>query len=365
MNAESITIFVYPVMMILSAIPVAMGSYFCNKKKLSEATCRKYKIAGFAVSALIAFLLLGFRVNISTGFAETYLLKWYQYNNGMKQGLTLTPFMQVLFFLLSKVTREQQWITIICSLLMIVPLWTSIYVCSPLPAVSILLFVGLRHIFLSMNFLEYGVAMAFLSVAFVFVKKENLWMYMLFIALAAFFYFPAIVFLPLYFLKNKKVDSFYWVLIVAVVSVIIRVVVLLTEHTDEASEYITKYFNIYTSTVFFELLFTIIMIIIVCRSNKQLNSNDDKLSNYFFNLNLLNALILINGELINIPETYVWMFSCCNIIFIPMIINKLNSLREKIVAYCLVSSIGMYLLINVNGILNRFSGRPYISWFFN
>ena len=365
MNAESITIFVYPVMMILSAIPVAMGSYFCNKKQLSEATCRKYKIAGFTVSALIAFLLLGFRVNISTGFAETYLLKWYQYNNGMKQGLTLTPFMRVLFFLLSKVTKEQQWITIICSLLMIIPLWLSIYICSPLPAVSILLFVGLRQIFLSMNFLEYGIAMAFLSVAFIFVKRENPWMYTMFIALAAFFYFPAIIFLPLYFLKDKKIDSFYWVLTVAVVSVVVRVVVLLTEHTDEASEYITKYFNVYTSTVFFELLFTITMIIVMCHSNKQLGSNNDQLSNFFFNVNLLNALILLNGELLHIPETYVWMFSYCNIFFIPTIVSKLNNLREKVIAYCLVSSIGMYLLITVNGILNRFSGRPYISWFFN
>lgn len=80
---------------------------------------------------------------------------------------------------------------------------------SPSPVQSILLYFGLIFYIFNFNALKQSVAMAFVLLSFDKAVARKPIRFVLLVILASIFHFPALIFLPAYFIVNIKMERFY------------------------------------------------------------------------------------------------------------------------------------------------------------
>ena len=74
------------------------------------------------------------------------------------------------------------------------------------PLQSILYFFGLLFYLLMFNALKQAMAMAFILLAFDGIVERKLWKFLLWVVIASVFHYPALIFLPAYWIANMKLS---------------------------------------------------------------------------------------------------------------------------------------------------------------
>lgn len=77
------------------------------------------------------------------------------------------------------------------------------------PLQSILYFFGLLFYLLMFSALKQAMAMAFILLAFDGIMEKKLWKFLLWVVIASVFHYPALVFLPAYWIANMKLSRNY------------------------------------------------------------------------------------------------------------------------------------------------------------
>ncbi len=118
--------------------------------------------------------------------------------------LNLEPGYRLLNKLLSTYLPAPQWITVANSVLIIALLYRWLRQESPNAMLSIWLYLTLGIYQTEMNVARNAIAILLGYTAFHWIKKRKFWPYLLQILLAASFHKSALVFLPLYWLANRR-----------------------------------------------------------------------------------------------------------------------------------------------------------------
>ena len=90
---------------------------------------------------------------------------------------------------------------------------------SPSPIQSVLYFLGLLYFTLLLDALKQAVAMSVLLFAFDAIVEERPYKFVILVLLASLFHFPALVFLPAYWLGRMRIGSYYLVFLAALLVV--------------------------------------------------------------------------------------------------------------------------------------------------
>ena len=97
-----------------------------------------------------------------------------------------------------------QWVTFFEALVYVIPVVYVVHKYSRNPYYSLFLFVAYDYYLFSMSALRQTIAMGFVLIAFEMIMRKKTAAFFLFIALAIFFHFTAVVALPIYFLSRMS-----------------------------------------------------------------------------------------------------------------------------------------------------------------
>ena len=328
-----------------------------DKKDVGRSRKVNYKLIGTICSGTIVYLSMALRNNQASDYIHMYVYKWNMYRVGAFATIGSEPMIDSILYLLGKITANPQWIMAVLSLLVVVPLWISIYRISDLPFVSVALFFLARHYFAAMVAFDFEIAMSFVALACVFIEKNNFALYSLFVIIGGLSYYPVLLFLPLYFLRKKRVDNLLWILFTAVISVLIRIVKIATE-ADDLTTYIVTSLPMYSSWFLFEALFIAGLVIVISAQIPDIKMK--QLGVYELNVNLICIALILNVSLFGIPETWVMVWSYINIFLIPKLLSAIDSTRTKALVIVCLATVLLYVGYNKIWLGNVFNPMPYV-----
>ena len=330
---------VYITMTILSAaffmIHGKLDGYDIWGQKLRDGKKRSRMAAlcFFILSALTVYLVMAVRYDVGTDYLLTYVKRFKWYRNPKISSVAWEPLYRWLFLLLGKITSDPQIVFIVTSALIVIPLWIAIKKVSPMPWLSVIIFVVSRHFFISMNAVRQYTALAFVMIAFTFIPQKCFWKYAVFVVLGALCHYSIILFLPLYLLIYLNIKPVHAVLIVSMLSVIspmlwnfIRWAVSLTPYKKYiGSEYDTvDRYNIWS---FLVILFIFVLSILIIQGEPI--QKDEHLLRFLFNLNIINTWYAFNINLLPNGERISWSLDFAVIILCPMLIIRLKDKRKQ------------------------------------
>ena len=325
------------------------------------------KICFFILSALSVYLVMALRYDVGTDYLYTYVPRFYLYQNPETQDTPWEPLFKLLYLCLVKISDDPQIVFVVTSALIVIPLWISVKELSPMPWLSVVLFVFSRHFFMSLNIVRQCVALSFVMCAMLFVEKKHFLEYALFVIVATLIHYSAIIFLPLYFIKNIKIKPIHSILFVGIGSIISKYLINLAEiiitKTNNITTYANYYGTKYESVERYDkwMIFSIILvyaIMLITVEKKPIGDNEVVLR-FLFNLQTISMWFGFNLFLVPSGERISWSFDLPIVILIPLLINRITNKSIKIlliVSIVLLFGFIMYLRIFV---LNDHEVYPY------
>ena len=337
--------------------------YGCRlgERRSVRDTYINYKLLGTIISGIVIFLVMSLRNNQGLDYVQTYVNKWYQYRMGVKSGLETEVIISGIMWLLGKTTQNPQWIMVVLSALVVVPLWTAFYQVSDIPWLSVLLFPLTHHFFMAMAAFDLEIGLSLIAVSLIFLKKNKIVPYILCVCIAGLCYTPLFLFIPLYYLKNKEINALLAISIITIISVIIRIYLIETEAYDDIGYYIAVYLPLYDSWLLFENLFLGAVVIVLSAEIAENGMNN--IRNYYLNMNFICLLIVLNASLFNVPENRFMMLNYCQIFSLPLLVSQIKSKREQVFVIIGLTLVMSYVLYNKVYLGNVYNPLPYVFFF--
>lgn len=199
-----------------------------------------------------------------------------------------------------------------------VTLGILVYRYSPSPYWSYLIYISLGFYIFTYSGLKQAIAMGFCCIAFFFIVDRRPWMFTLFVVIAGLFHFPALVFLLAYPIAHKRIDRYYFWIVVGG----LLLVFLLRDPIVRAMSKL--YYDDEDAGTAKELIggrfLMMIAIILVSLMIRQLN-NYDREYRYVFNLMIaaaaLQSFSVYDNNFTRLAD-YYYQFS---VLFIPMMLE--------------------------------------------
>lgn len=173
------------------------------------------------ISCAIMFVIIGLRNVYIVGndsassyyhnFLEMEYVQWYDIKAiPYDDNPAMSALMKLVYIIFG---GDYQWFIIIVSLFIMIVLahFITKYSCNPLQ--SIIYYWGLLFYSFMFDALKQAIAMSIILLAFDQIMNKKFIRFLLLIFLAAMFHFPAIVFLPAYFIAKMRIDKYYLVLL--------------------------------------------------------------------------------------------------------------------------------------------------------
>lgn len=195
---------------------------------------------------------------------------------------------------------------------------------SPSPVQSILYYFGLMYYTFMFNALKQSIAMAFVLLAFDAIMDRKLLKFLVMVLLGAWFHFPALVFLPAYWIANMKIGRSYLITL--------GLVLLLTYlFRDQLLELMLEAYDteIHDSTMRFLANKVIVMIVIVIAALVlRPPTQDDRM--YTALLQLIGIAIVLQtfASYNNTFERLADYYFQVSVVFIPMVFEKCDLQKQ-------------------------------------
>lgn len=281
----------------------------------------------------------------------------------------------VLFHLFTKffvtyISKDYQLYISLISLFVTICFGRFIYQYSPNPLQSILYHFGLLFFTFHFSALKQSIAMTFLLLAFDQIVKQKPVKFLLIVLIAGQFHFPALVFLPAYWIAKLRPGKSYLILLGTLLVVtyifrnqIINFMIELYRDTEA---------NVDLSDVRFLRTKALIMVIIVTAAVIfRVPTNEDRIYNMLL---LFMGLAIVFQTFCGYDNTferladYYFQFS---VVFIPMVFDK-NANRKSLLSWRMLEVIdtaapyifcgyAVYRFVNVS--VNDFAISPYHFFF--
>lgn len=199
-----ISIYVIQIILILF-----FGFLFRNDKK-------KFLLAAF----IVLFVVMAFRhaEKIGVDSATSY---YNAYTNIEKEIIKWpNPGLQMIMKLLHSVNADYQWVIVITAAWVCFAYYRLLVKYSENGFISVMWFLGMLFYSFLFSALKQAWAMAFLCFAFDAVFKRKPIRFLLFVGLAVIFHFPALIFLPAYFVARLRINKSFPILMFSILVVV-------------------------------------------------------------------------------------------------------------------------------------------------
>ncbi|MBR2671007.1 MAG: EpsG family protein [Oscillospiraceae bacterium] len=299
-------------------------------EKISEPN-REKQIVFAILSGLAVYLVMALRYDIGTDYSLIYVPRFYAFKNpdAVIKWEPVYWFMNKLF---ASIVDNPQVIFIVSSLLIVVPLWITIFKMSSMPWLSVILFVIGRHFFISLNGVRQYTAFAFIMLAFTFIPKRKFVPYALCIVFATLCHYSVIVFLPMWVLiylkispKQSMIFLGFSALITPYLRSFTRWLVSLTKYRYYFG---TKYDlpDRYNEWTLLEQIFVFVIILLIIEERRI--QEDELPLRFLFNLNLVNVWFAFNINLIPLGERMSWAFEFPTLLLLPLCISRIRGKKK-------------------------------------
>lgn len=188
--------YIYIALVLLCSFNGALMDKFYNKnnKHLKYLLCITFMLL-FAVSAL--------RYEVGKDYTNTYVLSYERIVAGMKN-VRMDIAVKFIYRLMAMLHANAQWIFIITSFIINWFACKSIMTQSLNCKMSFWIYLCGTFYFFSMNGVRQAVAMMIFYYSFRYIRERNLKMYLILNGVGFLFHSSAILFIPLYFIVNRK-----------------------------------------------------------------------------------------------------------------------------------------------------------------
>lgn len=325
-------------------------AYFAINIRNKKNNAINIKKLFMILSGIPLFIVSGFRYMVGCDYLSyaNYFIN-YQYTTVHRMEFGFNKMIE----LIQLFSDNYIWIFIITSLIFIYFTYKAIYEQSINPILSIYLLFASTYFSIYLNGMRQMMAIAIFIYSIKFIKERNLLKYLLFILIASLFHLSILICIPLYFLYNIKVKPHIVVIISVIVlffkSFFYNILTNIFMQTDY-SIYKTVFETTKANNIIIIIeLFTLIFALLFYNKNKMLSNQKEY--NFFLILKLLAFITSLFNGTIPLIGRIRWIFGFSIIIFIPMIIDRINNKKVKLLITLVIIfffSVYIYYSIVIN-----------------
>ena len=221
---------------------------------------------------------------------------------------------------------DYQWFIGIIALFVMIAVAQFVHRYSPSPVQSILYYFGLIYYTMMFNTLKQSVAMAFILFAFNAIINRKLIRFLLMVWFASLFHFPALVFLPAYWIANMRLGRTYLIFLAAlfIVTYFFR---------DQLLDWMTDAYDTQimdTGRGFLANKVIVMLVIIAAALVIRPPSGEDRVYNSLLMIIGVSAVIQTFSTYNNTFERLADYYFQFSIVFIPMVFEDVKTKRRHL-----------------------------------
>lgn len=163
----------------------------------------KRVIALCSMIFLFLFLVSALRYDVGKDYMDTYVFSYKKIVYGYKN-VRMDIAVKIIYRLMAKIRASYQWIFVITSFFINFFACKSIITQSNNCKLSFMIYLCGTFYFFSMNGVRQSIAITIFYYSFKYIKEKNFKMYFILNIIGAMFHSSALIFIPLYFIVQKK-----------------------------------------------------------------------------------------------------------------------------------------------------------------
>ena len=221
---------------------------------------------------------------------------------------------------------DYQWFIGIIALFVMIAVAQFVHRYSPSPVQSILYYFGLIYYTMMFNTLKQSVAMAFILFAFNAIINRKLIRFLLMVWFASLFHFPALVFLPAYWIANMRLGRTYLIFLAVLFAVTYF-------FRDQLVEWMTDTYEteiMDTGRGFLANKVIVMLVIIAAALVIRPPSGEDRVYNSLLMIIGVSAVIQTFSTYNNTFERLADYYFQFSIVFIPMVFEDVKTKRRHL-----------------------------------
>lgn len=344
------------ILMLVFTFLLGLGIMKNNENQQKKYIC-------IILAFLILFSVMGFRYGVGQDYFYTYkpvfeyILQNGEYSN-IEFGYVILNKIVQLF------TNDYAGIFLVTSFLFVYFIYKAILEQSSNIALSIFILIAGCFYFYAMNVVRQSIAIAIFIYSLKYIENKKFWKYMICIIFASMLHNIALIFIPVYFIANKKMNfKFFAILAIGVVitmPVFIKIINIIFEGTKYGN-YITGYYATSENSMISPLINLILLVVCFLLSKKQ--DNDQRL-NMYKNIHAIGVFTSIYIGAIPLASRIFVNFYHIGILSIPYLISKFKNKKTREILYILCICVFIFYFTYSVGIKNGNKVLPYNTIFY-
>ena len=329
-----------------------------SRRNYEQMKKQKYPLYYFYAMSFVLIAVSGLRSNVVGTDTSMYEIL---FNNGklitLKEALTnssVEPGYIIFEHISGLVFQNYQWFLIIIAIITIIPVTIVIYKYSEKPWMSYFLFITFGYFPFFMTGIRQSIAIGITFVAFIFVKKKKLILFLVCIGLACTFHITAIVFLPIYWLDRIELNqkSMIAVSVFIVMSFVFRqsLFQILNKYSRQSYSSLPEG----GEKMYIFMLLSIILGFIYYKEFREQNVNNKVFLYMIIVSAVIWPIVSINPALFRL----YYYYNIFIIIFVPNLIVSIKDRESKFILTVGFLLVGIYYLIT-QVITSQLNYYPY------
>lgn len=302
------------------------------------------------LSALPFIVLAGFRYNVGCDFASyARYFDNFEYMSIHKMEFGFNLLIQIIKFF----TNNNLWFFIVSAGIFIFFVYKAIYEQSVNPVLSIFLLFSTTYFTTYLNGMRQLMAISIFLYAIKYIRDRKFFKYLFFISISCALHTSSIIYIPVYFLYNVKIKPKYQILILTLCFIlkntlfeILNSLFLLSKYSVYNEVFAVRDAN--NILIILEITTLLFALIFYKKTSDRYSERD---YNFFCILKLIAAIISIFDGAIPIIGRLRWNFGLPIIIFIPMILDKIENKKIRFLielSICVLYLIYVFVSIEIN-----------------
>ena len=291
------------------------------------------------IASIPIFINGAIRYNVGTDY-NGYLYNLYRYKIGID--LHKEFIYEFVESLIVRYNLDFQWIFVFFALIFTMFVMNTILRESPIPLLSIYLLFATRNYFIYLTASRQLCACAIVLFSIQYIANRKFLKFLICILIASGFHLSSLIWLPMYFLSNLKLNKNKIIAITCFAVLFRKYVSNLGLFFMSLSKWAYHMSDKYTATFSTtNLTLQIVLVILAFTYIKK----ENKLHNIYMNIQLFAFWIMIYSGTIPLVERLRYYFILPSICLIPIIINSIKSSRKKLLfSFIILSFYTMYML---------------------
>ncbi len=348
-------------------IVTAVISIFFSVISIMSIEHNKIKINSLAIllSFLPLWIISGIRYDVGRDFFFTYVPIFNSIRDtgtypGGEWGYILLNKLTLLF------TNDYVGIFLLTSFLVVFFIYLAIYQQSKIPWLSVFLFITSTFYFISMNLIRQSIAISIFFYSIKYIERKDFKRYAFFILLASLIHTSELIFLPVYFIVNKRINFkkfiVFYIGMECLFPLFKGVIYSFISNTRYAY-YIGSVYDNGTNGAFLSPLISLSIVLIGYYYLNKGESIKDKYYNIYLNIQIVATLLSTTLGVFPLALRIFTDFQYISILFIPSIVSKeKNKFIRIILVTMFLVFYGLYFYYAI-GIKGGSKNLPYQTIF--